>query len=114
MLTPLRLQDLERLQVELLRKAVELLTAEGEVVYSTCSISKKQNEEVVSKVLQWSQGQPDFGLEVVDLWKELGPLTAQLVPWGLIPSELPGALRIDPALGYAGALFMCKLKKVAK
>jgi len=113
-LTPLRLKDLERLQLQLLEKAVEMLAVNGEVVYSTCSISAKQNEEVVGKVLQKLETHTGFGLVVVDLWGELGALAEQLGPWGLSPSHLKGAMRIDPTLGLAGALFICKLKKVPK
>ena len=40
-----------KVQEELLMKAIKLLKPEQEMVYSTCSILKQENEEIVKKVL---------------------------------------------------------------
>lgn len=39
-------------QKELLKKALNILKQKGEIVYSTCSILKQENEEIVKEILQ--------------------------------------------------------------
>lgn len=39
-------------QTELLKKASKVVKASGEIVYSTCSILKRENEEVVQNILK--------------------------------------------------------------
>lgn len=48
-------------QEELLRKAVQILKPGGEMVYSTCSILKRENEEVLNKVIE------KYNLEVIEI-----------------------------------------------
>lgn len=43
--------DLQRLQVSLLRRAIQLTKPGGVVVYSTCTFAPEENEGVVSRVL---------------------------------------------------------------
>lgn len=50
-LTPEKLDSLASLQINLLKRAVSLLAPGGIVVYSTCSLLKKENENVVAGVL---------------------------------------------------------------
>ncbi|MFY9430196.1 MAG: RsmB/NOP family class I SAM-dependent RNA methyltransferase [Acetomicrobium sp.] len=46
-----KLRSYSRLQRDLLRRAVDLVAAEGIVVYSTCSMFREENEATVGKVL---------------------------------------------------------------
>jgi len=39
-------------QVELLKKGIDILKPEGEIIYSTCSVLKTENEEVIKQVLK--------------------------------------------------------------
>lgn len=50
-LTPEKLDSLAGLQVKLLKKALSLLAPGGIVVYSTCSLMKDENENVIAQVL---------------------------------------------------------------
>lgn len=45
-------QKSKKTQERLLRKALKILKPGGEMVYSTCSILVKENEEVIEKVLK--------------------------------------------------------------
>ena len=50
-LTPADIRDLHGRQVQILRNALDLLAPGGRLVYSTCSLEKKENEDVVARVL---------------------------------------------------------------
>ncbi len=39
-------------QEELLKKAIQILKLNGEIIYSTCSILKEENEEIIGKILE--------------------------------------------------------------
>jgi len=55
-LTPEKLDSLASLQINLLKRAVSLLAPGGIVVYSTCSLLKNENENVVAQVLSEEPG----------------------------------------------------------
>lgn len=48
-------------QEELLNKAVQILKPGGEMVYSTCSILKRENEEILDKIIK------KYNLEIVEI-----------------------------------------------
>jgi 16S rRNA (cytosine967-C5)-methyltransferase len=50
-LQPADIRELHGRQVQILRNALELLASGGRLVYSTCSLEKKENEDVVARVL---------------------------------------------------------------
>jgi 16S rRNA (cytosine967-C5)-methyltransferase len=50
-ITPEDLSDLHARQVGLLRNAMKALAPDGKLVYSTCSLEREENEEVVAEVL---------------------------------------------------------------
>lgn len=60
-LTPDDIRDLHGRQVRILRNALELLAPGGRLVYSTCSLERKENEEVVARVLR--KASPDVRLQ---------------------------------------------------
>ena len=88
-----------RLQGELLRKALKLLRPGHEMVYSTCSILRKENEDVVSAALRRG------GVELVPLTPFEG------LP--LLPAALDGVLCVAPNELYEG-FFVAKLRKAKK
>jgi len=51
-LRPEQLAEFHRLQVAILRSALEALAPGGRIVYSTCSLEPKENEEVIAQVLR--------------------------------------------------------------
>lgn len=87
-----------RLQEALLKKALTVLKAGQTMVYSTCSVLKEENENVVSKVLR------DFNACVVPIKfsgnKDLPTLE----------STIPGAVTVCPTELYEG-FFMAKIRK---
>ncbi len=89
------LEKLPKVQLELLLKAKKLLKKGGTILYSTCSILKEENEEIVKAVLK------EGDLEIV-------PITLEGVP--LLPTSLEGTITVLPNSQYEG-FFMAKLRK---
>lgn len=63
--TPGRIEELVDLQLKLVESASRFLKKEGVLVYSTCTISKEENEQVVEKFLS---RHPEFSLDDVSLF----------------------------------------------
>jgi 16S rRNA (cytosine967-C5)-methyltransferase len=55
-LEPSDIRDLHGRQVRILRNSLELLAPGGRLVYSTCALEKKEDEEVVARVLKPAEG----------------------------------------------------------
>lgn len=85
-------------QKELLQKAIKVLKKGGEMVYSTCSILKQENEENIEKFLKNNQ------LEIVPIDIEL------LKDIPLLPSKIEGVITVCPNELYEG-FFVAKLRK---
>ena len=83
------------IQKELLNKAINLVNVGDEIIYSTCSIFKVENEEVINKFIQEGR------VEVV-------PITTTIET---LPSTIDGVLTIKPSELYEG-FFVSKLKKL--
>lgn len=86
-------------QKELLHKAITHLKVGGEMVYSTCSILKEENELILTEFLQSGK----IVILPLDLYayKELPTL----------PSTIEGTLTICPTDFYEG-FFVAKLKRI--
>lgn len=85
-------------QKELLQKAIKVLKKGGEMVYSTCSILKQENEENIEKFLKNNQ------LEIVPIDIEL------LKDIPLLPSKIECVITVCPNELYEG-FFVAKLRK---
>lgn len=83
------------LQEKLLKKALKLLKKGGEMVYSTCSVLKRENEEVVRRALLSGGAH----IEPVEAFEG----------FPLLPT-IDGAVCVRPAELYEG-FFLVKLKK---
>ena len=63
-LTKSLLEKTIKTQEKLLNKAIKLLKKDGELIYSTCSILKKENDEMIQKVLSQNS---NIHLEKIDI-----------------------------------------------
>lgn len=85
-------------QEELLTKALKILKPGKEMVYSTCSILKQENEEILKKILQKMKS------EIVPIDKEI----LSGVP--LLPTSIEGTICVCPTQLYEG-FFVAKIIK---
>ena len=85
-------------QLELLKKAVKILKPGKELVYSTCSVLKEENEEIINKVLK------DGNVEIVPIKFE----GMETLP--MLPVTIEGTLCVAPNEYYEG-FFIAKLRK---
>ena len=83
------------IQKELLDKAINLVNVGDEIIYSTCSIFKVENEEVINKYIQEGR------IEVIPINTSIETLH----------STIEGVLTIKPTELYEG-FFISKLKKI--
>lgn len=88
-----------RTQRELLKKALSLLKPGGKTVYSTCSVLKGENEEILNKVL------PAAGAKILPIPEEAFKGAPRL------PSDIPGTLLICPDSLYEG-FFVALIEKM--
>ena len=86
----------KKAQERLLKKALKLLKPGGEMVYSTCSILKEENEEILNKVLKSSKA----SLVPVNLTEKIESL----------PSDIKENLVVAPNELFEG-FFVAKIKK---
>jgi NOL1/NOP2/sun family putative RNA methylase len=98
-------KDLSKLQLDLLEKAFALTREGGKVVYSTCTFSPYENENVVNQALVNN----DVALERVDLEfeHERGLKSFQGLEFG---SEMSKTVRIYPHHLQSGGMFIAKFK----
>ena len=66
-LTKSLLEKTIKTQEKLLNKAIKLLKKDGELIYSTCSILKKENDEMIQKILSQNS---NIHLEKIDIIKK--------------------------------------------
>ena len=93
------LEKSQKAQLELLSKAVKILKQGQEMVYSTCSILSKENEEIVSKILKNNK------VEIVPIefkGKEELPL---------LQTKIAGTLCVMPTKLFDG-FFIAKIRKM--
>ena len=85
-------------QKAMLKKALTLLSAGHEMVYSTCSILREENEDVLKAVM------PGMNAEVVPIEHEF----LQHAP--LLPTTIPGVVCVKPNELFEG-FFVAKIRK---
>ncbi len=98
-LTPALVGKCKKTQLALLKKAIGLLKKGGTLVYSTCSILKEENEEIVKAAIHGTK------MEIVPI--EL--LGTEQLP--LLPVTLPGTLCVRPTDEYEGFYVAKMIKK---
>ncbi|CAI9110949.1 OLC1v1011059C1 [Oldenlandia corymbosa var. corymbosa] len=95
-----RTDEITVLQLQLLTNGFRLLKANGSLVYSTCSLTVAQNEDVVEKFLS-----QNTSAELV----EIGPAK----DWPCRSGRIPKTLRFDPSTSCTSGLFVAKFTKLA-
>lgn len=86
-------------QETLLRKAINILKPGGEMIYSTCSILKQENEEMLNKILKTGK------VEIIPIEVD------DKIP--ILPVQIKGPLCVCPTELYEG-FFVAKLYKKTK
>ncbi|PIN05474.1 16S rRNA (cytosine(967)-C(5))-methyltransferase [Handroanthus impetiginosus] len=94
-----RTDDLTVLQLKLLTNGFQLLKAGGCLVYSTCSLTIAQNEDVIEQFLS-----EHASAEVVEIEGAKN--------WPCKEARLPKTLRFDPLTSSTSGLFVAKFKKL--
>jgi len=85
-------------QKELIKEAIKHLNKNGELIYSTCSILKEENEEVLKTILE------DKSLSIMPITE----LDTNDIP--LLPSTIEGVITVCPTEYFEG-FFVAKIKK---
>jgi 16S rRNA (cytosine967-C5)-methyltransferase len=103
------LADLQARQVAILQSAMQRVASGGRLVYSTCSLEKEENSEVVEKAMS-----VDHSFRIVDCRAELVRLRAQAeLRWEDIDSLVTGPyLRTIPGMHPCDGFFAAILEKV--
>ena len=94
------IQKSSKVQEELLTKSLTILKPGGEMVYSTCSILKEENEDIVKKVLK------KFKAQIIPI------NVPQNIP--VLPTSIDGALCVCPTKYYEGFFVVKILKNLSK
>ncbi|KAF8049659.1 hypothetical protein N665_2159s0010 [Sinapis alba] len=92
--------NLTALQINLLRNGFRLLKQGGILVYSTCSLTHAQNEDVVDQFLAESSSAE---LQEIEMAKE----------WPCRSGRTPKTVRFDPSTSATSGLFVARIKKMA-
>ncbi len=87
-----------KFQTQLLNKAINLLKKGNQMVYSTCSILKEENELVLKEIMK------RHNIEIVPIKKELFPN----IPF--LNTQIDGTICVSPTDLYEG-FFVAKIRK---
>ncbi|XP_010275079.1 PREDICTED: uncharacterized protein LOC104610247 isoform X2 [Nelumbo nucifera] len=95
-----RTDNLTHLQLQLLSNGFRLLKVGGSLVYSTCSLTVAQNEDIVEQFLSQNA---HAVLQEIDAAKS----------WPCRSGRIPNTLRFDPLTSQTSGLFVAKFTKLA-
>jgi NOL1/NOP2/sun family putative RNA methylase len=104
------MKNMGKVQKKLAASALEVLRDGGEMVYSTCTLSPEENEEVVDFLIK------NFGVEVLDISVEGIKLREGVVEWDgkKYDGQVKKCRRLYPQDNDTEGFFLCKLRKVPK
>lgn len=101
---------LPQLQLELLLAGIQAACPGGEILYSTCTLSKIQNQSVVEQALHDAQEHFGIHLQVMNL----RPLTQMFRnTFHFAPDLHLGEMVIPHLAANFGPIYLCKLKRLA-
>src|SRR3989344_7145699 len=100
-------KKLGRIQKKLVSSALEILKSGGEMIYSTCTHSPEENEEVIQYLLD----NYDIETETISLPLKTRP---GIQSWqdSKFSNELKKACRVYPQDNNTEGFFLCKIKKL--
>jgi 16S rRNA C967 or C1407 C5-methylase (RsmB/RsmF family) len=84
-------------QVNLIKKVEKILRKDGELIYSTCSILKEENEKIIDTILQNGK------FEII-------PIDEKVLNTQLLPTSFNGTICVMPNKIFEG-FFIAKLRK---
>lgn len=93
-----RITKITNRQLELLHKALSLLKKDQTMIYSTCSILKEENEDIIKKVMQ------EYNIELL-------PIELNISKDNYLPSTLDNVITICPNKYFEG-FFIAKIHKL--
>ncbi|KAM9323505.1 5-cytosine rRNA methyltransferase NSUN4 [Pholidichthys leucotaenia] len=100
---------LPQLQLQLLLAAIEATCPGGEIVYSTCTLSQKQNQSVIEQAVCQAQENHGIHVQVVNL----RPLTEMFGnTFHFAPDLQLGEMVIPHLAANFGPIYMCKLRRL--
>lgn len=100
---------LPQLQLELLLAGIQAACPGGEILYSTCTLSKSQNQSVVEQALHEARENLGIHLQVINL----RPLTQMFrSTFHFAPDLHLGEMVIPHLTANFGPIYMCKLKRL--
>ncbi len=91
------LQEITKLQREIVKNVVQYLKPEGIMMYSTCTMNPQENEEMVKWICQ------ECDMETVSMGKDL--------PEELREAERGGCLQMLPGIHKTDGFFIAKLRR---
>ncbi|MDR5658320.1 16S rRNA (cytosine(967)-C(5))-methyltransferase RsmB [Serpentinicella sp. ANB-PHB4] len=94
--TPDDINELMKMQFEILKNAAIYLKPGGELLYSTCTIDPNENDKVISKFLEQNKN-----FEIVDIESSLG-----------LSYKGIGTIQLYPNIHHTDGFFIAKLKKI--
>jgi NOL1/NOP2/sun family putative RNA methylase len=104
-------ENLSKQQKVLASSALEVLKEGGELIYSTCTHSPEENEEVIQFLLD------NFNIQIEEIKKEL-PVKARegLSEWQgkKFNKEIKKCCRVYPQDNNSEGFFLCKIKKLGE
>ncbi len=115
---PGKVKVLASLQKFLLRAAISACKVGGTVVYSTCTISVEENEEVIDWLLKKEKNTIEIeqikmdGLNGISGFTEFGNKRSLMLRDKKFNPEIAKSMRIFPSKSMEG-FFVCKIKKIA-
>lgn len=116
-----KLNEITSLQLKLLKNGFKLTKKGGILVYSTCTFSRKQNEEVILKFMEEEGGMEEKLGEEGPIGEHAGKGKMEILEvfdketmkqWGCYEGFLEKTIRFDPIKSKCGGMFICKIKKL--
>ncbi len=93
------INNVNKIQSDLIMKTLDLLKVGGILVYSTCSILKRENEEIVNKLLATNR------VELLDISNYFSDINK-------LPSKFNEVITVLPSWEYEG-FFVAKFRKIS-